>query len=158
MDTNQIDAACLQSLCELESIWADMETVHNEYLGDSFWNVSQAIMAGRRFEKNSLIKTEQISALNQVLNQQKQELLKSDADLYDANFKIADLSNKINLLITPDALAIVQKAVGVANDALSFVERENAVQAERIIQLESMISKMPVDTPPVEPIEKGGTP
>jgi len=157
MDTNHIDAACLQSLCELESIWADMETMHGEYLGDSFWNVAQAIMAGRRWKIVSILKAEQISALTQMCGQQKDEISTFESDLADKCMQISSLTNQINLLITPKQLAVVQKALSVANDAIAFVERANAVQAERIHQLEAMISKIPVDTPPVEPIKEGGT-
>ena len=51
MDTRDIDANCLTALCELESIYKDLEQIHNECLSDSFWNVTTAILTGRRSQK-----------------------------------------------------------------------------------------------------------
>lgn len=148
MDTNYIDANCLQSLCELESVWADMETMHGEYLGDSFWNISQAILAGRRFEKMNALKAEQIAELRIKTNALNSIIDTCKSDLADKCITITKLCEEIDPLITPEALAVVQKAVGVTNNTLKVVEGINAEQAERIIQLTAMISKKPENYSP----------
>jgi len=148
MDTNQIDAACLQSLCELEAVWADMETCHGEYLGDSFWNISQAILAGRRSEKIVSLKVTQISALNEMCHQQKIELVALDLKLQAYISDNHALNKEQAASVSLKTYQNVLTQLATARDVAQRVEAESQTLLDRVHVLEGIISKMPADSPP----------